>query len=95
MRNRAFFSGISLARSYEPTERLSNSKAELKHRTRKKLRSRSCIIDGEAVACGHDCILRSRIRHSHHDAALDLIELNGDDLPCDPVDTSPELLEAA
>jgi bifunctional non-homologous end joining protein LigD len=50
-----------------------------------KLRSQSCIIDGEAVACGDDGIASfNRIRHRHHDAdvfmwAFDLIELNGDD----------------
>jgi bifunctional non-homologous end joining protein LigD len=51
-----------------------------------KLRSRSCIIDGEAVACGHDGIANfNRIRYRHHDEsvflyAFDLIELDGDDL---------------
>ncbi len=38
------------------------------------LRSRSCIIDGEAVACDERGI-----------AAFDLIELNGDDLRRDPL----------
>ena len=34
-----------------------------------RLRSRSCIIDGEAVACGDDGIASfGRIRHRHHDA---------------------------
>src|SRR6476659_3175852 len=56
-----------------------------------KLRSQSCIIDGEAVACGDDGIASfNRIRHRHHDAdvfmwAFDLIELKGDDLWRDPV----------
>src|SRR3984893_17373292 len=56
-----------------------------------KLRSRSCIIDGEAVVCGDDGIASfDRIRHRHHDAdvfiwAFDLIELNGDDLRRDPL----------
>jgi bifunctional non-homologous end joining protein LigD len=55
------------------------------------LRSRSCIIDGEAVACGEDGVASfDRIRHRHHDAdvflyAFDLIELNGDDLRRDPL----------
>jgi len=55
------------------------------------LRTRSCIIDGEAVACGDDGIASfDRIRHRHHDAdvflyAFDLIELNGDDLRRDPL----------
>jgi bifunctional non-homologous end joining protein LigD len=56
-----------------------------------KLRSRSCIIDGEAVACGDDGISSfERIRYRHHDAdvrlyAFDLTELNGDDLRRDPL----------
>ena len=34
-----------------------------------KLRSRSCIIDGEAVACGDDGVASfNRIRYRHHDA---------------------------
>jgi bifunctional non-homologous end joining protein LigD len=51
-----------------------------------RLRSRSCIIDGDAVACGDDGIaLFERIRYRRHDAsvfmwAFDIIELNGDDL---------------
>jgi bifunctional non-homologous end joining protein LigD len=57
-----------------------------------KLRSRSCIIDGEAVACdektGIACF--DRLRHHRVDAtvflyAFDLIELNGDDLRRDPL----------
>ena len=49
-----------------------------------RLRSRSCIIDGEAVSCGEDGIASfDRIRYRRHDAevfmwAFDLIELNGD-----------------
>jgi bifunctional non-homologous end joining protein LigD len=56
-----------------------------------KLRSRSCIIDGEAVACGDDGISSfDRIRYRRHDAtvflyAFDMIELNGDDLRRDPL----------
>ena len=56
-----------------------------------KLRPRSCIIDGEAVACGDDGIASfDRIRYRHHDAsvflyAFDLIELDGDDLRRDPL----------
>jgi bifunctional non-homologous end joining protein LigD len=55
------------------------------------LRSRSCIIDGEAVACGEDGVASfDRIRHRHHDAdvflyAFDLVELDGDDLRRDPL----------
>jgi bifunctional non-homologous end joining protein LigD len=50
------------------------------------MRLRSCILDGEAVACGEDGIASfERIRYRHHDAgvflyAFDLIELDGDDL---------------
>ena len=53
-------------------------------------RSRSCILDGEAVACGEDGIaLFERIRYQRHDGsvflyAFDLIELNGDDLRREP-----------
>src|SRR5437660_342791 len=37
-------------------------------------RSRSCIIDGEAVACDESGVPSfDRIYHRHHDAALDLI----------------------
>jgi hypothetical protein len=56
-----------------------------------KLRSRSCIIDAEAVACGDDGIASfDRIRYRRHDAgvflyAFDLIELDGDDLRRDPL----------
>ena len=56
-----------------------------------RLRSRSCIMDGEAVACGDDGIaLFDRIRYRHHDAdvflyAFDLIELDGDDLRREPL----------
>jgi bifunctional non-homologous end joining protein LigD len=51
-----------------------------------RLRVRSCIIDGEAVACGDNGIASfNRLCQWHHDAdvflwAFDLIELNGDDL---------------
>jgi ATP-dependent DNA ligase len=51
-----------------------------------RLRSRSCIIDGEAVACdGNGVASFGRVRYRHHDEsiflyAFDLIELNGDDL---------------
>jgi bifunctional non-homologous end joining protein LigD len=56
-----------------------------------RLRSNSCIIDGEAVACGDDGISSfDRIRYRQHDAtvflyAFDLIELDGDDLRRDPL----------
>src|SRR5260370_262176 len=56
------------------------------------LRSRSCIIDGEVVACDANGLASfERIRYRQHDRdvflyAFDLIELNGDDLRRDPLD---------
>jgi bifunctional non-homologous end joining protein LigD len=56
-----------------------------------RLRSRSCIIDGEAVSCDDRGIATfDRIRYRRHDGtvflyAFDLIELNGDDLRRDPL----------
>jgi len=56
------------------------------------LRSRSCIIDGEAVACGDNGVPSfDRIRYRRHDGsvflyAFDLIELNGDDLRREPLE---------
>jgi bifunctional non-homologous end joining protein LigD len=57
-----------------------------------RLRSRSCIIDSEAVASGEDGRPSfDRIRYRRHDAsvflyAFDLVELNGDDLRRDPLE---------
>jgi bifunctional non-homologous end joining protein LigD len=57
-----------------------------------RLRSRSCILDGEAVACNENGLASSDlIRHHRTDArvflyAFDLIELNGDDLRQDPLE---------
>jgi bifunctional non-homologous end joining protein LigD len=56
-----------------------------------RLRCRSCIIDGEAVACGDDGIACFElIRRWDTDESVfmwgfDLIELNGDDLRRDPL----------
>ena len=56
-----------------------------------QLRSRSCILDGEAVACDDSGIAQfNRIRYRRYDGtvflyAFDLIELNGDDLRRDPL----------
>jgi ATP-dependent DNA ligase len=56
-----------------------------------RLRASSCIIDGEAVACGDDGVASfERIRYRRHDEgvflyAFDLIELDGDDLRRDPL----------
>ena len=58
-----------------------------------RLRARSCIVDGEAVACGDNGIaLFERIRYRRHDDTVflyvfDLIELNGDDLRREPLET--------
>jgi ATP-dependent DNA ligase len=57
-----------------------------------RLRSRSCIIDGEAVACDDNGVASfDLIRHHRHNDraflyAFDLIELNGDDLRRDPLE---------
>ena len=57
-----------------------------------KLRARSCIIDGEAVACARDGVSSfNLIRHRQHDGsvflwAFDLIELDGDDLRREPLE---------
>ena len=64
-----------------------------------RLRSRSCIIDGEAVACGDDGIaLFERIRYRRFGSsvfmyAFDLIELNGDDLRREPLEWRKAALE--
>jgi bifunctional non-homologous end joining protein LigD len=60
--------------------------------TLSRLRLRSCIIDGEAVACDDDGVPSfNRIRYRRHDDsvflyAFDLIELDGDDLRHDPLE---------
>jgi bifunctional non-homologous end joining protein LigD len=57
-----------------------------------RLRSRSCIVDGEAVACDDNGVASfDFVRHHHaNDSvflyAFDLIELNGDDLRRDPLE---------
>jgi bifunctional non-homologous end joining protein LigD len=57
-----------------------------------RLRSRSCIIDGEAVACddngvsSFDLIRHRSANESVFLYAFDLIELNGDDLRRDPLE---------
>jgi bifunctional non-homologous end joining protein LigD len=57
-----------------------------------KLRVRSCIIDGEGVACDEDGLSSfDRIRYRQNDEsvfmwAFDLIELDGDDLRLDPLE---------
>jgi bifunctional non-homologous end joining protein LigD len=64
-----------------------------------RLRSRSCIIDGEAVACDDNGVTSfNRVRYRRHDGsiflyAFDLIELNGDDLRRDPLERRKATLE--
>jgi bifunctional non-homologous end joining protein LigD len=64
-----------------------------------RLRSRCCIIDGEAVACDDDGVTSfNRVRYRRHDEtiflyAFDLIELNGDDLRRDPLEGRKATLE--
>jgi bifunctional non-homologous end joining protein LigD len=65
-----------------------------------RLRSRSCIIDGEAVCCDEDGMPSfDRIRYRRHDAsvffyAFDLIELSGDDLRREPLDVRKATLKS-
>jgi len=64
-----------------------------------RLRSRSCIIDGEAVACDDNGVASfNLVRYRRHDEsvflyAFDLIELNGDDLRPDPLESRKATLE--
>jgi ATP-dependent DNA ligase len=63
-----------------------------------RLRSRSCIIGGEAVCCDDNGVSNfNRIRYRRHDGdvflyAFDLIELNGDDLRPEPLERHKVLL---
>jgi bifunctional non-homologous end joining protein LigD len=56
------------------------------------LRVRSCVVDGEAVACDGDGLsIFEKLRWRHHDGhvfmwAFDLIELNGQDLRREPIE---------
>jgi bifunctional non-homologous end joining protein LigD len=65
-----------------------------------KLRTPSCIIDGEAVCCDDDGRPSfERIRYRQHDAgvflyAFDLIELGGDDLRREPLDVRKATLRS-
>jgi len=67
--------------------------------TLSRLHSRSCIIDGEAVACDDNGVTSfNRVRYRRHDKsiflyAFDLIELNGDDLRRDPLEGRKATLE--
>jgi ATP-dependent DNA ligase len=88
-----------IARKNGPQVRLySRPGNDLTHRfpliveTFARLRSRYCIIDGEAAACGDNGVASfNLIRYRRHDDstflyAFDLIELNGDDLRRDPLE---------
>jgi bifunctional non-homologous end joining protein LigD len=65
-----------------------------------RLRSRSCIIDGEAVACddngvaSFDLIRHHRANGSVFLYAFDLIELNGDDMRRDPLEVRKATLRS-
>src|SRR5215469_5445175 len=65
-----------------------------------RLRSRSCIIDGEAVACddngvaSFDLIRHHRANESIFLYAFDLIELNGDDIRRDPLEVRKATLRS-
>jgi bifunctional non-homologous end joining protein LigD len=65
-----------------------------------RLRSHSCIIDGEAVVYGDNGVASfDRIRHRRHDGdaflyAFDLIELNGDDMRRDPLEVREATLRS-
>jgi bifunctional non-homologous end joining protein LigD len=64
-----------------------------------RLRSPSCIIDGEAVACddngvaSFDLVRYHRANERMFLYAFDLIELNGDDLRPDPLEGRKATLE--
>jgi ATP-dependent DNA ligase len=65
-----------------------------------RLRLRSCVIDGEAVACDDKGVASfDLIRHHRTDErvflyAFDLIELNGDDLRRDPLEVRKATLRS-
>jgi bifunctional non-homologous end joining protein LigD len=65
-----------------------------------RLRSHSCIIDGEAVCCDEDGMPNfDRIRYRRYDAsvflyAFDLIELSGDDLRREPLEVRKATLKS-
>jgi ATP-dependent DNA ligase len=65
-----------------------------------RLRSRSCIIDGEAVACDDNGVASfNLIRYRRHDDstflyAFDLIELNGDGLRRDQLEVRKATLRS-
>jgi bifunctional non-homologous end joining protein LigD len=59
------------------------------------LRCRSCLIDGQAVACDEDRVAVSRRRRPPDNVVLfafDLLELDGQDLRREPIETRKYLL---
>jgi len=83
--------GRPASAALQPSGQRSHSPFPLIVETLARLRSRSCIIDGEAVACddngvsSFDLIRHHRANESIFLYAFDLIELNGDDLRRDPL----------
>ena len=65
-----------------------------------RLRSRSCIIDGEAVECDDNGVASfDLVRHHRHNDGMflytfDLIELNGDDMRQDPLEVRKATLRS-
>src|SRR5215467_4561582 len=98
MRSSAMSFGVIARKNGAQVRLYSHPGNDLTHRfpliveTLAQLRSRSCIIDGEAVACDDNGVaLFDLIRyHRANDRiflyAFDLIELNGDDLRRDPLE---------
>jgi bifunctional non-homologous end joining protein LigD len=97
-----------IARKDGPRVRLySRPGNDLTHRfpliveTLARLRARSCIIDGEAVACDDSGVASFElVRHQRANGsiflyAFDLIELNGDDLRRDPLEVRKATLRSA
>jgi bifunctional non-homologous end joining protein LigD len=56
------------------------------------LRCRSCLIDGQAVACDDDAVSRRPAGRSGVLFAFDLLELDGRDLRREPIETRKSLL---
>jgi bifunctional non-homologous end joining protein LigD len=87
---RAGISVVTLRRAL-PRETQRAKRIEQRNDALARLRSRSCIIDGEAVACddngvaSFDLVRHHRANDSVFLYAFDLIELNGDDLRRDPL----------
>src|SRR6516225_9165886 len=84
--------GRPASAALQPSGQRSHSPFPLIVNTLARLRSRSCNIDGEAVACddndvaSFDLIRHHRANDSIFLYAFDLIELNGDDMRRDPLE---------